>query len=142
MAELRAEARHRKPDVILTHCSAGLGWPSFVTLTFLTGLGLRIRAPLFISSSLPGASAWDMGWRMRKGSATGVTWAQSPALVPHIPCHDCGLETALRGGWAYAVGQGKARAPKAGGQGHSQLSKQMVTKKNTKSSWVAVGYFN
>lgn len=38
--------------------------------------------------------------------------------------------------------QGKARDPKAGGQGHSRLSKQMVTKKNTKSSWVAVGYFN
>lgn len=73
VAELRAEARHRKPDVILTHCSAGLGWPSFVTPTFVTGLGLRSGAPPFVSSSLPGASAWDVGledeeWERNRGN--------------------------------------------------------------------------
>lgn len=87
MAELRAEARHRKPDVILTHCSAGLGWLSFVTLTFVTvtGLGLRIGAPPFISSSLPGASAWDVGLEDEEGERNRGNQGTEPSASATHP---------------------------------------------------------
>lgn len=97
-----AEAWHRKPDVILTHGSGGLGVVVTCHSHLHTCLDLKIIVTPFIPSSLPGASAWGMG--LEGGGRTTqehntTLWASVEGKL---------LCMGLGAGW----GQGKTRKPK------------------------------
>lgn len=92
----------------------------------------------FISSFLPGAQAWGVGL---EGGGRNTT--HKPTSAQSFELRDCRRETTWRGGWVDVLGgAGKDQESQRQEVNDTSLSKQVVTKNNTASSFVPIRYFN